>query len=231
MEKLQVFQTVHPSIRKRPDVSLFPQVILPEIETTQGTLALLSFEQHCDAGRDFRMCAASGCPIQPVTIEGTSYPTDFDMPTNRRVAALVQAQWFCRKAPRSVLKAPILASAPAFSFVGMASARPRPQFVEQPGVYRMQHSFAAYRGVVIRPSFDAWVEVGDQTRLGGLRLLIDGGGEHLLVTADVRFAWLDDGLETERLAASIVSGACLANPILAYLEAQKVKSDRVVVFV
>src|SRR6266545_3299004 len=129
------------------------------------------------------------------------------------------------------MEAPILPSAPAFPFVGMASARPGPQFVEQPGVHRMERLLTAHRGVVIRPSFDAWVQPGDQPRLGRLLLLVDDGGERLLVTADVRFAWLDDGLEPERLAASIVGGACLANPILAYLEAQKVEPDGIVVLI
>src|SRR6266545_8177615 len=126
---------------------------------------------------------------------------------------------------------PILPSAPAFPVVGMASACPSPQFVEQPGVHCMECLLTAHRGVVIRPSFDAWVQSGDQPRLGRLLLLVDDGGERLLVTADVRFAWLDDGLEPERLAASIVAGVGLANPILAYLETQEVKPDGVIVVV
>ncbi len=129
------------------------------------------------------------------------------------------------------MKAPILASAPAFAFVGMPSARPGPQFVEQPGVHCMKCLLTAHGGVVIRPSFDAWVQSGDQPRLGRLLLLVDDGGERLLVTADVRFAWLDDGFESERLAASIVAGVGLANPILSYLETQEVKPDGGVVFV
>src|SRR5262245_12332769 len=111
----------------------------------------------------------------------------------------------------------------------MSPARPGPQFVEQPGIHRVQNFLTAHRGIVVCPAFDAWVQMGDQPRLGRLLLLVDDGGERLLVTADVRFAWLDDGLEAEWLAASIVGGARFTNRILPYLKAQEVKPDGSVV--
>ena len=69
MKKLQIVKTIDPAISLRPDVILFQQIFITEIQSTLGTSALLPFEQHGDTGRKLGMFAVPSGPLEPVPVE------------------------------------------------------------------------------------------------------------------------------------------------------------------
>lgn len=151
------------------------------------------------------------------------------MPPYWCLACLLEFERTRCKAPSSMLDAPILSRTPSLPFVWMTTTCPGPQFLEQPAIDRVQCLLAAHGGVVIGPAFDFGVQLGNQCGLRRLLVVVDDGSERPDLALDVRFAWLDDGLEPERLASAVVRGVRLANSILAYLKPQKVKPDGIVV--
>jgi hypothetical protein len=89
MKQLQIVKTIDPAIRLRPDVVLFQQIFITEIQSTVGTSALLPLEQHGDAGRKLGMFAVPSGPIEPVPVERAPVTLHLNMATDPGVATFV----------------------------------------------------------------------------------------------------------------------------------------------
>ncbi len=175
----------------------------------------------------------SGCvwsrlaPIQQVPVVGARGALDLDVPLDRgtRMACELSPGSAVFKDPMAWAdRLPVADFDPAVPFLGMPTDAPAPQGLEQHPVELAVDLLRDDPRVEVSPAGDDRVERLDHRRLRGRPLTADFAGQLVVVPGLCVWAGSDERLEPQAFAMRISPGSMPTNPILAYVEPEKVEA-------
>lgn len=210
------------------DVIHLDPVVMLEEQSTVPTVTVLRFEQLGESRTDVWMPSLSATPVHPIPIIRAAVAGDLDMPGNCHLtmgvkADGVRARGRGGKGATGAEPMPIPLDGPSNGFRCVPLMCPvaelDPSQVVKSCVCDLTHPNA----VVVRPASDGGIELVDQRALRqGLRAS-NNSPDLCQMLLDVGPGGFDEGLVSQAMAARALTRLVLPYPILADVEAEKIK--------
>jgi hypothetical protein len=193
-----------------------------EEQSTPGAPSPLLLEQVSPARRQLGVASQAARPVQKVTVVEAGVASYLHVPHDWRfvVSAKSCLSLAAEDPATRAFCVPVTPGNPVGPFLWVTAPAPSPQLAVEHRVHSVEHQFGDDRRVVPRPTTDHGVQRRDKPGLGRGSVATNQLLGLLMVSFLGALARLDDGLE-----ALVPRRSVIADPVLAHLEAEEIKSN------